>query len=268
MPRTGRQALTDPPVVPSARPTASRTVHAFTLTDEAGRECAFDPRRTIETAARLRHAAHHLARLFIGDHAFVESYVCGHGTDVVEKNERFSYWPLPTVPANPNGDGSIRSVALVLPAGAPDERAELIARRLADCPLIDEHRRTIAAYLRPLAAPYDDERLIPYLGKSRRWASVTPLVLPGRDDRRAKKAARLIVKSLSQAGILADVADVELSDDPFVSGSSAACRYRVPSYLKAFPTTHAVITFDRVVSGPVVFGAGRHVGLGVFVAQP
>ena len=66
-----------------------RAVHAFALVDEEGGYRSFDPRRVIEVAAWLRHAAHERARGLKLDPDFVERFVCGHGGDADAKNDRF-----------------------------------------------------------------------------------------------------------------------------------------------------------------------------------
>jgi DNA replication protein DnaC len=56
--------------------------------------------------------------------------------------------------------------------------------------------------------------------------------------------------------------------EPVCPGAEIARAYRVPAYLKEFPRTHAIISFSEEVTGPVVIGAGRHFGLGLFAAVP
>ena len=96
------------------------------------------------------------------------------------------------------------------------------------------------------------------------WGSVTPLVLPGRDDRSARKAHGLVLKALAQAGYTTPVTEVHLQPDPVFPGAEPARAYRAPAYLRDFPRTHALIVFAEPVPGPLALGAGRHVGLGVF----
>ena len=48
------------------------------------------------------------------------------------------------------------------------------------------------------------------------------------------------------------------------SGSPNWERWQLPPYLAGRPLVHAVITFREPVAGPVLLGAGRHLGLGLF----
>lgn len=246
----------------------TRAVHLFGLVDENGRYRSFDPRDVTIVAAWLRHAAHESARRMKLDQEFTDRFVCGHAADVAGRNDRFSYVPLPTIPFK-GRDGRIRRVLLVEPFDGGGKKAEVVARRLAGASLIAEGTGDVMADLRAIGRPslncnhrFDDV-IRRYLDQSRRWGSVTPVILPGQDDRRSHKAHGLVLKALAQAGYTTPVAEIHLQSEPVFPGSEMAHGYRVPVYLKAFPRTHAIITFAQPVPGPIAIGSGRHVGLGV-----
>jgi len=238
-----------------------RPVHLFSLDNGNDGFRSFDPRSTMEVAAWLRHAAHQRAKTLGLNPAFVERFVCGHGEDESAKNDRFSYVPLPTLPAK-GRDGRIRRAMLAEPFGSVNLAARDVVRSLSGAPLVDEKTGEIVAELR--AEPFPDTITNRYIRKSRQWGTVTPLVLPGRDDYRSAKAHALVLKALSQAGYTTPVSEIHLQREPVFSGAEMAGAYRVPAYLKSFPRTHAVITFDQEIWGPVAIGGGRHIGLGIF----
>jgi CRISPR-associated protein Csb2 len=238
-----------------------RTVHLFSLDNGNGGFRSFDPRFTMKVAAWLRHAAHQRAEMLGLDATFVERFVCGHGEDESAKNDRFSYVPLPTLPAK-GRDGRIRRAMLAEPFGSGNLVARDLVRSLSGAPLVDEETGEIIAELR--AERFPDTIANRYLRKSRQWGTVTPLVLPGRDDYRSSKANALVLKALAHAGYTTPVSEIHLHREPVFVGAEMAGAYRVPAYLKSFPRTHAVITFDQEVWGPVTIGGGRHIGLGVF----
>ncbi len=241
-----------------------RRVHVFGLVDEYGAYRSFDPRDAVIVAAWLRHGAHRRARALGLDPDFVESFVCGHGDDPESKNRRFSYVPLPTV-ASGGRDGRIRRVAIVEPFGASGgDPALAVVRRLSRTSLVEEGTGEIKAELRPMAAAPSDGVIRRYLTSSTRWGSVTPLVLPGHDDRRHGKAYPLVLKALAQAGYTTPAVEVHIQREPIFAGAELAIRYRVPEYLQQLPRLHAIVTFAEPVYGPVIIGAGRHIGLGVF----
>ena len=242
-----------------------RRTWAFMLTDVEGDNCSFDPKRAIEVAAWLRHAAHMAALRLKLDTPFVEGFVCGHGEGVEGKNDRFAYLPLPTI-APKGRDGRIRRVLVAEPFDGGGGKALAVARRLRGALLVEEGTGEIRA---ELAAADDDGVFRRYMPKNGalRWGTVTPIVLPGRDDRHLRKAVSLVLKTLAQAGYMTPVAEVSLQAEPVFPGQEMARSYRVPDYLKPYPRTHAIITFSERVPGPVAIGGGRHAGLGLMAAM-
>jgi CRISPR-associated helicase Cas3 len=121
------------------------------------------------------------------------------------------------------------------------------------------------ARLRPIDNPDKDGVMRKYLGAAERWATVTPVVLPGHLNGRglARRQTKLVLKSLVHAGIMTPVSEIHLQPDPIFAGAERAGCYRVPEYLRQFTRTHAIITFSEPVLGPVVIGAGRYIGLGL-----
>jgi CRISPR-associated protein Csb2 len=134
-----------------------------------------------------------------------------------------------------------------------------LVRRLSSASLSGKAR------LRPIDDPDKDGVLKKYTQAAERWATVTPIVLPGHLGGRglAHRQTKLVLKSLAHAGIMTPVAEIHLQADPIFPGAERAGRYRVPEYLRQFTKTHAIITLSEPVVGPVVIGAGRYVGLGL-----
>ena len=114
----------------------------------------------------------------------------------------------------------------------------------------------------------------PYLQPARVWASVTPVVL----DRHLKrydeaKIRELIARSCTNVGLpRPDPGCIQVGKHSSVEGAPPAwtrpgappwTRWRVPEPLATRSLIHAVIDFGRVVTGPVMLGAGRFSGLGL-----
>lgn len=127
------------------------------------------------------------------------------------------------------------------------------------------------------------------------WSTVTPVVLPGFDDpdglrkkltprpnrpplnaeqqkslweRLNRRTVELIVKAFQQAGLpkeLIQAAELEYRQVGFRAGVDLARRYDLPP-LK-YPRCHVRVRFPRPIAGPLVVGAGRYRGLGVFAAD-
>lgn len=239
-----------------------RPLHAFELIRENGAFASFDARKSVHVAAWLRHAAHAASQELTLDRSFIECFVCGHAETTGEKSHRLSYLSLPSV-GHRHIDGRIRRALVVEPFGEGDSRTRLIMRSLSDGSLIDEAGNRVAQ-LRSVSDPYAETGLLDgYIGMHRLWGSVTPVVLPGLDDRRSRKAVGLVAKALAQAGYTTPVEEIGVQAEPVFSGSELARRYFTPEHLRRWPRVHTIIRFAEAIPGPVAIGSGRHSGLGI-----
>ena len=141
-----------------------------------------------------------------------------------------------------------------------------------------------------------------YTDNSTVWTTVTPMILPGHDDRGgyrrrmspqadgspptsdqqrdwlAKLDARtdaLLRRAIRQAGYPAELAAHAALDwrgGGFLPGVVPASQYSVPQKLRRFRRLHVRIAWRDAagksveVPGPVCLGGGRFVGLGLFCA--
>ncbi|NLW88087.1 MAG: type I-U CRISPR-associated protein Cas5/Cas6 [Planctomycetes bacterium] len=212
------------------------------------------------------------------DSAAAAAAVLGHPKDA--PCVRVSILPLPTVRSGPT-DGRIRRVLLAEPTGSDGKWIDLLALRLEGAilkPLHGEGRfpslilETIHTGAKKAGS--DWAFLSRYIQASRCWASATPVLLPGYDDRKQDKgdhtkrlarAAQLIAKAIKQAGIETP-AHFEFSKIPYFSGALHANAYQPREKLRHYPRYHVRIEFETEVTGPLAIGAGRHAGFGVFAA--
>jgi CRISPR-associated protein Csb2 len=247
----------------------------------------FNPLAPAPVAGMVRHAARLAAEGGRRDAEWIKTYVAGHGDGPSGQakgpagGERFSYVPLPTVEERPRKDGlkfnvlgGIRRVLVVEPAGGSGRQIEWARRALSGQDLIDEATAEAVGLLSVI--PNSDGRLRHYVGASDRWTSVSPVVLPGYDDRHGGKAEGLFRKAIGQAGFpaaLAEGAELEWRPVGYWPGAEHARRFAVPAYLESFPRYHFRVHWrDRggrpvAVRGPVCLGAGRYSGLGLFATE-
>jgi CRISPR-associated protein Csb2 len=224
-------------------------------------------------AAMVRHVACDAAKV---EWPFAEAsdvYVAGHANGSSETPPRFSYLPLPTI-GHPHADGMIRRVFVTEPHGGDGRHVEWLRLQLRGGILVQEDRgRPVALLQRTRRA---DSVVARYLGPTREWSSVTPVILPGYDefkgirdhrDLQPTKAERLLLKCLLHAGIPPEaVSDLTMRKAPFWPGSLHPRQYRRPQYLAdhhARPGWHVHLLFREPVTGPLAVGAGRHCGLGL-----
>lgn len=183
----------------------------------------------------------------------------------------------------------VAGVALALPRGIePEERQAILlaAARWERSGLRLVLGRLGAMQLARIDAPAPGDLLAPacWLGPSRRWASVTPIALhhnPGaltaRDPAKAARAARraeaIVADACAHIGLPRPTC-VRVMRRSLVPGIPSA-----PDFMP-FPRrprgtgpdrfqrvcVHAELAFAEPVEGPVLLGAGRYFGVGLFGA--
>lgn len=217
---------------------------------------------------------------------WVDSYVAGHQSKVNKDSgtphTQFSYIPLQSI-GNPNTDPGVRRVMIVAPV-ADDAWLEHLAARLDGALLVPQPGTKLPAGTR--LERIDDRRTDGvrdgYVRASIKWASVTPVILPGHDDRKPAKTRSLILKALQQSGI-EQSCTFEWSAFSLFRKMLPAHKYRKnpndpskkmlinyirPDHLLDQTAVHVTLTFANglEVPGPLTLGAGRHCGFGLMAA--
>ena len=243
-----------------------RGVAAFKLLkpdDDSEALAVFDQRKAMEIAAWIRGYLCDRSKSagFPGDS---EVYVAGHVSQEERNGKtppRFSYLPLPSL-GHERADGGVRRFLLAGPYGG-DEEPLRWARQELSYAVVKDKDGVPMARLQPIE---HDGVLRHYLGEATTFRTVTPVILPGYDDRNYSKAQRLVEKALEQAGFsVEDLAEpLYLQKAPFYNGCYAPWSYSLPRYLKGYSAMHVRLKWKEKVSGPLAIGAGRHFGLGLF----
>lgn len=190
----------------------------------------------------------------------------------------------------PHADGRILGLAVIPPQGLSLHRIDGFHAAWRDIAHYheNEQRRVLRLQGSPLRSPLDlspadttdkngKPSLLPdlYLQRSYRWASVTPIVLERHLKRRDDAEIReLVVQACANAGLPRPNPErIWVGKHSAVNGVPAArpraseppwTKWRLPKLLETRRLTHAVIDFEQPVSGPVLLGAGRFIGLGLF----
>lgn len=243
-------------------------------------------RRVATVAGMVRNVTAAVAERIGWDPAIIATRILGHGdgdNGQATVCDRLQFLPLPSI--TPIGVSGIRRVLVVGPPGfdlAP------LRRRLNGEVLLDLKTKQPAAMLSSI--PSTDRNVMPFLGPATTWSTVTPIILPGYDDPAGLRAKRqhapnadtqrhhlarldsralsLIWKAFYQAGWTSDAlagATVEYRPVGWFRGLDLARNYDLPPL--HFPRYHLRVRFARPVPGPVVIGAGRFRGLGLFARE-
>lgn len=271
---------TDPPAPACA---------AFSLLEPDGsKPKSYARTHSMIVAAMLRHATSLVAKSAGWDEKTIAQLVLGHGEERGADEhqpvgrKRLAYLPLPSLQRHRrdgefNHVGAIRRALLYVPAGGYEQDIQFLTRLLSGAELIDQASNQTQALIN--AIPASDrmiQRYVPMSGAAT-WTTVTPVILPGRDDHKDTKTEKLLRKAIAQAGYSDELAANALLDwrpVGFLPGAEHVKRYseKVPRHLRGYPRYHVQLTFRDLsgmevkVPGPVVLGGGRYYGIGLFVA--
>ncbi len=271
------------PVFPKGAPTPDPTTEWLVL--EAAGGVVPDIRASGLVGRLLRQALMAgYGRDSSGDH--IPEVVSGHRLDgTPTRRPHLSFVPMSFV-GSPHADGRVFGFAVIPPPGVMLHRIdgfrtafETVAPYHAD-----RQRRVLTLQGPPLRKPLaltpaPDEgkwslRPKPYLEKSHRWATVTPIVLDRHLKRKGDAEVRgLVARACEHAGLPRPSPDrIRAGKHSAVQGAPPArplagepswMRWKLPKSLESRQLVHAVIDFDRPICGPVLLGAGRFIGLGL-----
>jgi len=262
-----------------------RPWRAFKLVDPNDDTYTHPHARLIHVAGMVRHLAIELMtrnppRASREPARWIERYVAGHrektkaAVDV--PHAQLSYVPLPSV-GHAHTDAGVRRVMVVAPFG-DDEVLEHLTRQLDGRRLVCERAEQLRGPVF-LSRVRHDGVIDRYTKASRNWASFTPVILPGHDDRKPEKTEKLIRKALSQSGFDQSCEFEWSAFSHFAKSYSAhkyvrdegakdgrrAVGYIRPGHLVELSAVHLRLTFEGPVPGPLTIGAGRHCGFGLMV---
>lgn len=242
---------------------------------------AFPTARGVELARTMRAAVLHHA-----DDPIPEG-LSGHRPDGLPTlAPHVAFVPVPYTGFE-HADGRLLGIAVVVPDAASPEAAQALYRAIGvwerdagDAPLRLTMGKQGVAHMRRQRGPSSLVSLRPagWTTPSRTWVSATPVALPRHPGRLGggTSAARAKAWELAEAGVVAACSHVglpepavEVSLDPFVTGARPVAQF--PAFSQTGrggkpvrrQLVHAALTFDVPVSGPLLLGAGRFLGLGL-----
>jgi len=262
------------------------------------RRARFSPWRVREVAGMLRKAVSEAAETMGWDSEMLQVRVHGHAADDRNKpargtdsDLRFAYLPLPSVEYRQSKGTQVSDILRVMVTAHPSlaNALQQLEQRLLGSPLKNEKTEKVEAIL--MESSSNETVLREYCRESCTWSTVTPVLLPGHDDhgnlRRRLKVTRdadqqrqllqrldrrtetLLRKAAIQSGFSPEfVNDAEFAwrEVGFRRGVEPARRYRPPLELTT-PSYHVRVRWPAPIKGPLVLGAGRYRGFGLFVSE-
>lgn len=256
----------------------ARPYRLFELRQIDGGRFRYPHRRLIHLAGMVRHLAKEAMTYSPPPDVkadWVKTYIVGHAKKRESEHRQLSYIPLPSV-GHRHTDPGIRRIMIVAPEG-DDTLLDHVARRLTGKILKPLKGDEFGQNAPPLLVPTKGDKVSRcYTQAASTWHSFTPVILPGHDDHKPSKTRKLIEKALQQSGI-DQPCEFEWGAFSTFTKSYSAHKYdrngRLngyirPDHLLSQTATHLKLRFKEglKVPGPITIGAGRHCGLGLFVA--
>lgn len=206
----------------------------------------------------------------------IERYLIGRGSGEADKSARVRIVPIPSV-GHEHADLLIRRLEVLVPQACP-LAPEDIAWAFSQVAWTDDD----GAVVRELHRVEADRMISRFEQRARRWRSVTPLALPaarrrridparhaeqakGGVERAAEEACAVAAArhALRHADIAVPAAKVLVQREPFQRHGARAERFAPGTRFSKHALWHAALTFAQPVSGPLLLGDGRFVGLGL-----
>ncbi|MBU6259184.1 MAG: type I-U CRISPR-associated protein Cas5/Cas6 [Burkholderiales bacterium] len=202
-------------------------------------------------------------------------WLSGHQPNgLPSRNPHLALIPLPFTGAD-RADGRLMGAALVLPRGVAAEEARTVLEPFLrdtdglprEIRLFDGHALDCRVALETRESPPNTLMRSTWVGPSRRWATVSPIVLDRHVDGpdRWERAAEVVADACERIGLPRPV-DVLLHPNSLHNGVPPAGAF-APLMRKRdggrMSHTHAVLRFGTEVLGPVLVGAGRFRGYGL-----
>ena len=233
--------------------------------------------RTAELVETVRDsAAKHLRDAVPDLDGLVERFLIGRNAVNADKPLRVSILPIPSI-GHEHADMGIRRLAIRVPQTCPLSVQDVAWAFSQVTWLGDEgvvEREIQRADMHRMVRRFEQP--------SRRWLSVTPLALPKAKRRRIdpsrhadhaksgtertaeeRRAVAALQQSLRHAAVFTPVESVRVQREPFNRRGDRAEAFAPGTRFPKEALWHASITFANAVSGPLVLGDGRYLGLGL-----
>jgi len=243
--------------------------------------------KIVALVERLRDAAVATLRAALPDQAdSIEGALLGRkkdGADAICAERRIRIVPLPSA-GHAHADRAVRRVLVEVPGASPISAADAnwAFSALESC---DPATGVVDPWV---VTPGADRRMLDFFtSASREWSTVTPAALPESAKRRRIEPTRMaeerkgapermaeeararggVVRALRHVGVRAKPLSIEVQREPFDAKGTKAERFAAGPRFPKERLWHVRLRFAEVVTGPLVLGDGRFLGLGIFAPR-
>ena len=204
--------------------------------------------------------------------------IVGRGADSSDLALRIRLIPIPSI-GTVHTDPSIRRIIAEIPQDCPIPIDDL---RWAFSELVPRDPRTGVAWSGRLVSTEDSTMTDRFLGPAYEFRSLTPLALPTAQRRRIDptqrttnpkggaerireetRAVHAVRQSLRHAGIVTRPVSIRVQKEPFDRRGERAEAFAADTRFQKHALWHASVSFVEPVTGPVIIGDGRFLGLGL-----
>lgn len=272
--------FTQPPK-PRFRQAAYDCPPTYLLFDLRGPDSPWPQAKIAELTERLRDcAAQRLTDALPDKKGCIEKVFVGRSSTEADKAARIRIIPLPSI-GHSHADHAIRRVLIEIPPDCPLPIGD-IDWAFSGLPIIDAETGEVRLEL----ATADTRTMLKRYGVEadklfRLWRTVTAIATPTarrridpmrmREDAKGGKeradeearAAGAILQALRHSGVAAPVLSIRAQREPFEAKGARAETFSPGTRFAKERLWHAEIAFAEAVSGPLVIGDGRYLGLGL-----
>jgi CRISPR-associated protein Csb2 len=214
----------------------------------------------------------------------------GRDSQEADKARRIRITPLPSI-GHAQTERSIRRLLVTVPPDCSIATGD-IAWTFSELLLVDPETGEVPDDIAELVAASDDTILAHYgiedAIAARLWRTVTPAALPERaarrriDPHRAREEAKsgaerlrehaaaewAVQQALRHAGIGASVETIRVQREPFEGKGLRAEAFAKGTRFAKERLWHVEVGFSRPITGPLLIGDGRYLGLGLMARVP
>ncbi len=262
------------------------TRDCFDLLDRATSTLvSWPPTKTVALTKAIRdEAARRLVEAIPAREAEIQRALIGqnpNGEHAGPASTRVRIVPLPSI-GHDHADQQIRRVLIEIPSTCPVPAKDVLWAFSGQSVLLNGCTIDLARAQSNRQFEYYGI----HAGTSRTWQSVTPVALTtaarrriepnlhkrtaeetkGAAERRLEqeRATAAMYHALRHAGTKTELTGVRLQREPFTERGQKTDEFATDQRFNRHVLWHAEVEFDRAVSGPIVIGDGRFLGLGLF----